>query len=91
MLLENKVAVIYGAGGAIGGAVTRAFTREGASVFLAGRTEQKLNSLADEIRSYGGKAEISKVDPLDEDAVNQFVQRVIKQTRQIDISFTVVS
>jgi 3-oxoacyl-[acyl-carrier protein] reductase len=34
MLLENKVAVIYGAGGPIGGAVARAFAREGASVFL---------------------------------------------------------
>jgi 3-oxoacyl-[acyl-carrier protein] reductase len=71
--------------------VARAFTPEGASVFLAGRTEQKLNSLADENRSYGEKAEISKVDALDEDAVNQFVRRVIKQTRQIDIAFTVVS
>ena len=38
MLLENKNAVIYGAGGAIGGAVARAFAREGARVFLAGRT-----------------------------------------------------
>ena len=34
MLLENKVAVIYGAGGPIGGAVARAFAREGARVFL---------------------------------------------------------
>ena len=37
MILKNKVAVIYGAGGAIGGAVARAFAREGAKVFLAGR------------------------------------------------------
>ncbi len=35
MLLENKNAVIYGAGGAIGGAVARAFARDGARVFLA--------------------------------------------------------
>ena len=34
MLLENKTAVIYAAGGAIGGAVARAFTREGARLFL---------------------------------------------------------
>jgi NAD(P)-dependent dehydrogenase (short-subunit alcohol dehydrogenase family) len=39
MLLENKTAVIYGAGGAIGGAVARAFTREGARVFATGRDE----------------------------------------------------
>ena len=37
MLLENRNAVIYGRGGAIGGAVTRAFAREGAKVFLTGR------------------------------------------------------
>jgi len=37
MLLESKSAVIYGAGGAIGGAVARAFAREGAGLFLTGR------------------------------------------------------
>ena len=37
MLLEGRNAVIYGAGGAIGGAVARAFAREGASLHLAGR------------------------------------------------------
>jgi predicted amino acid dehydrogenase len=37
MLLENKVAIIYGAGGAIGGAVARTFAREGAKVFLLSR------------------------------------------------------
>ena len=47
MLLENKVAVIYGAGGAIGGAVARTFAREGARVFLAGRTRAKLDLVGD--------------------------------------------
>jgi NAD(P)-dependent dehydrogenase (short-subunit alcohol dehydrogenase family) len=37
MLLQDKVAVIYGAGGAVGGAVARAFAREGATLFLTGR------------------------------------------------------
>ncbi len=36
MLLKNKTAVVYGAGGAIGSAVARAFAREGARVFLTG-------------------------------------------------------
>jgi NADP-dependent 3-hydroxy acid dehydrogenase YdfG len=57
MLLENKVAVIYGAGGPIGGAVARAFAREGARVFLAGRTRAKLDPVAGEIRSKGGAAD----------------------------------
>jgi NADP-dependent 3-hydroxy acid dehydrogenase YdfG len=57
MLLENRVAVIYGAGGPIGSAVAGAFAREGARVFLAGRTKAKLDKLAREIRSNGGVAD----------------------------------
>ena len=53
MLLENKNAVIYGAGGSIGGAVARAFAREGAKVHLAGRTLESLEEVAEEIRSTG--------------------------------------
>jgi len=49
MLLENKNAVIYGAGGSIGGAVARAFAREGAEVVLAGRTRATLDAVAKEI------------------------------------------
>src|SRR6266540_3688183 len=45
MLLEGKNAVIYGAGGAIGGAVVRAFAREGASLHLAGRRAEPLDAL----------------------------------------------
>ena len=56
MLLENKTAVIYGGGGSIGGAVARAFAREGARVFLAGRTPATLDAVAEEIRSAGGRA-----------------------------------
>ena len=68
MLLENKVAVIYGAGGPIGGAVARAFAREGARVFLAGRTRASLDKVAAEIRSNGGVADTAVVDALDEHA-----------------------
>ena len=45
MLLENKNAVIYGGGGSIGGAAARAFAREGAKVFLAGRTQESLEEV----------------------------------------------
>ena len=47
MLLKGKNAVIYGAGGAIGGAVARTFAGEGARVFLAGRTRASLDAVAD--------------------------------------------
>jgi len=91
MLLENKVAAIYGAGGSIGGAVARAFAREGARVFLAGRTQAKLDEVADEIRSKGGKADIAIVDAVDEQAVDKFVDGVTKQAGHIDISFNLIS
>jgi 3-oxoacyl-[acyl-carrier protein] reductase len=45
VLLEGKNAVIYGGGGAIGGAVAGAFAREGARVFLAGRTRASLETV----------------------------------------------
>jgi 3-oxoacyl-[acyl-carrier protein] reductase len=91
MLLENKVAAIYGAGGSIGGAVARAFAREGARVFLAGRTQASLDKVADEIRSNDGIVDTSIVNALDEQAVDQFVDRVIKQAGHIDISFNLIS
>ena len=62
MMLKNKVAVIYGAGGAIGGAVAHAFAREGATVFLTGRKRAAVALVAKEIVSAGGSAETAEVD-----------------------------
>ena len=90
MLLENKVAVIYGAGGPIGGAVARAFAREGARVFLASRTRAKLNTVAREIRSNGGTADTAAVDALDEKSVDEYVDSLVRQTGQLDISFNLI-
>jgi 3-oxoacyl-[acyl-carrier protein] reductase len=91
MLLENKVAVIYGAGGSIGGAVARAFAREGANIFLGGRTQASLDKVVTEIRANGGAAEAAIVDALAEQSVDKFVDVVIKQAGQIDISFNLIS
>lgn len=91
MLLENKVAVIYGAGGSIGGAVARTFAREGARVFLAGRTEATLDEVADEIRSNGGEADTAVVDATDERAVDEYVDAVVEEAGCIDISFNLIS
>lgn len=91
MLLENKVAVIYGAGGSIGSAVARAFAREGARVFLAGRTQASLDKVAEEIRSNGGMADTAIVDALNEESVNHYVDEIMKQAGHIDISFNLIS
>ena len=90
MLLESKNAVIYGGGGSIGGAVARAFAREGARVFLAGRSEPKLQAVADEIRAAGGDAETAVVDALDEAAVDRHADAVAA-AGSIDISFNLIT
>jgi NAD(P)-dependent dehydrogenase (short-subunit alcohol dehydrogenase family) len=91
MLLENRNAVIYGGGGAIGGAVARAFAREGARVFLAGRTLAPLDEVAGDIRSAGGVAETARVDALDERAVDEHADAVAEEAESIDVSFNLVS
>jgi NAD(P)-dependent dehydrogenase (short-subunit alcohol dehydrogenase family) len=90
VLLENKVAVIYGAGGSIGGAVAHAFAREGATLLLAGRTQATLDKVAAEIRGQGGRAESAVVDALDEQAVDATVDALVAQTGRLDISFNVI-
>ena len=87
MLLEHKNAIIYGAGGAVGGAVARAFAREGARVFLTGRTLASIEAVAREIRAAGGVAESAQVDPLDEQAVEQHASAVIENAGGIDIQY----
>jgi 3-oxoacyl-[acyl-carrier protein] reductase len=91
VLLENKNAVIYGGGGSIGGAVARAFAREGARVFLAGRTSATLEVVAEEIRSAGGTADVAQVDALDERAVDEHADAVAADAGGIDISFNLIT
>jgi 3-oxoacyl-[acyl-carrier protein] reductase len=91
MLLEGKNAVIYGGGGSIGGAVARAFAREGARVHLAGRTLATLEAVAEEIRSAGGAADTAVVDALDEEAVDRHADRVAAEAGAIDISFNLIT
>ena len=89
-MLNGKVAVIYGAGGAIGGAVARAFAREGARLFLTGRCLAPVVAVAREVLSAGGSAEAAEVDALDEQAVDQHLQSVIDTAGRLDISFNAV-
>lgn len=91
MLLESKTAVIYGGAGSIGGAVARAFGREGARVFLAGRTKATLEEVAEEVRSVGGAAETAEVDALDAKAVEEHAGAVAAEAGSLDISMNVIT
>jgi NAD(P)-dependent dehydrogenase (short-subunit alcohol dehydrogenase family) len=90
MLLKDKVAVIYGAGGAIGSAVARAFASEGANLFLTGHHLAPVEVVAKEVVAAGGSAEAAEVDALDEQAVDKHLQSVIDQAGRVDISFNAV-
>jgi NAD(P)-dependent dehydrogenase (short-subunit alcohol dehydrogenase family) len=90
MMLKHKVSVIYGAGGAIGGAVAGAFAREGANLFLTGRRRAPVAALAHDIVSAGGSAEAAEVDALDEQAVDKHLQSVIDKAGGVDVSFNAV-
>ena len=90
MMLKDKVAVIYGAGGAIGGGVARAFASEGASVFVTGRLRAPVDAVAEEIGSAGGTAQAAEVDALDEQAVDRHLQSVVDRAGRVDISFNAV-
>ncbi len=91
MLLKDKNAVIYGAGGSIGGAVAKEFAREGARVFLAGRTRNPLEAVATDISSAGGSAEVAVLDALDEEAVDEHARAVVSEAGSIDVSFNLIT
>ena len=89
-MLQDKVAVIYGAGGAIGGAVARAFAAEGARLFLTGHHRAPVEIVAKDIVSAGGSAEVAEVDALDEQAVDRHLQSVTEKVGRVDISFNAI-
>src|SRR5260370_19598020 len=87
MMLKDKVAVIYGAGGGVGGAVALAFAREGAKVFLTGRHLAPVEAVAKDIVSAGGSAQAAEFDALDEQAVDRHLQSVIDKAGRVRLSF----
>jgi 3-oxoacyl-[acyl-carrier protein] reductase len=91
MLLDGKSAIVYGGAGAMGGAVAQAFAREGARVFLVGRTVSTLNAAAAAIRSAGGVADTAELDAMDESAVEAHADDVVAAAGRLDISFNAIT
>src|SRR4051812_23905204 len=90
MMLENKVAVVYGAGGAIGGSVARAFAEQGALVFVTGRDRAPVNAVNEAINAAGGTSEAATIDALDEDDIENHLGYVVDRTGRVDISFNAI-
>jgi NAD(P)-dependent dehydrogenase (short-subunit alcohol dehydrogenase family) len=90
MMLKDKAAVIYGAGGGIGSAVARAFAREGAKVFLTGRELASVEMVANDINAAGGSADAAEVNALDERSVDEHLRRMIDEGSRVEISFNAI-
>ncbi|GAO43211.1 SDR family NAD(P)-dependent oxidoreductase [Flavihumibacter petaseus] len=91
MLLKGKNAVVFGAAGSLGTALSKAFAKEGATVYLSGRRLQPVQALTDEIIAGGGKAYADQVDALVAGEVNSYVDRVAAQAGRIDLAINLIS
>src|SRR5262249_33812902 len=91
MLLDKKTAIVYGAAGAIGSAVARAYAREGADVHLVGRTQGTLDQVAQRIRADGGAAHVACLDVLDRATVEEHASAVAAASGGIDACFNATS
>src|ERR1700745_2252724 len=83
-ILPGKHAVVFGAAGSIGSAVAKEFAAEGAEVFLSGRSKSSVEAVAKEIVADGGRAHAAAIDTLDDAAVNQYIDGIVKQAGKID-------
>jgi 3-oxoacyl-[acyl-carrier protein] reductase len=90
MLLENKNAVLFAAGGSVGGAIARSFAKAGAKVFLSNHHIEPIQRLADEIIADGGKAEVAQIDALNEKQVNDYVNEIVRKAGNIDVSMNFI-
>lgn len=90
MLLRDKVAVIHGGGGSIGAAAARVFAREGARIFLAGRSLPRLESAAAAVRAEGAEIDIAVVDAMDQSAVDAHLDDIATRAGRIDIALNAV-
>jgi 7-alpha-hydroxysteroid dehydrogenase len=91
MLLGGKTAIVYGGSGAVGGAVARAYAREGAHVVLAARHRAGLDAVAETIRTAGGSAEVTIVDARDPASIEAHLADVAGRLGPVRIMFNGIS
>lgn len=84
-LLNNKVAIVTGAGRGIGKATAKRLAASGAAVVLAARTEAEIRAAAEEIKAAGGRALAIPTDVTCVHAVDNLITLTLRAYRQIDI------
>jgi NAD(P)-dependent dehydrogenase (short-subunit alcohol dehydrogenase family) len=83
--LEGKICLVTGASGSIGGGIAEAFAREGASLILTARSENKLLQLADRLKQDKVSVLTVAADVTDEAQVQQVFQQTVAQFQRLDI------
>ncbi|HJT08524.1 MAG TPA: SDR family oxidoreductase [Stellaceae bacterium] len=84
--MARQVALVIGAGDALGGAIARRFAREGLIAAVVRRHGDKLAPLVDAIRSAGGAAEAFGIDARKEEQMTELVQRVERDLGPIEVA-----
>lgn len=90
MRLASKVALITGGYGGMGRASARLFAREGATVFIGGRNEERGKALVAEVNGAGGKAHFVELDVVNQDKWNAAVAAVKKQAGALHVLMNIV-
>jgi 3-oxoacyl-[acyl-carrier protein] reductase len=90
MGLEGRTAIVYGGGGAVGGAAARALAGAGAQVFLVGRSGTSIEAVARDIAAAGGTAHADTLDVLDAASVEQHAARVAETAQGLHIAFNAI-
>lgn len=85
MKLQNKVAIVTGAGKGIGQGIARVFVKHGAEVVLADSDEAAGQQTAEDIRQSGGDALFIKCDVSDEEHVKAMIEATVAKYGQINI------
>ncbi|MBT4160945.1 MAG: SDR family oxidoreductase [Gammaproteobacteria bacterium] len=85
MLLENRVALVFGALGLAGSAITRDLCAQGATVVASARRETEGESLAAELVSAGHQASFKQADVTSREQVTKVVDETVAEHGQLDI------
>jgi short-subunit dehydrogenase len=84
-MLTGKVAIITGASSGIGASLAELLAKEGATVVLAARRKQQLDSLAERIRTNGGQALVQRCDVTIREYAEELILSTVEHYGRIDI------
>ncbi len=84
-LFKDQIAVVTGGGSGIGRGIAKSFAQLGAKLVLVGRTPQKLESVAEEIKALKSEALVVPTDIREPEQVSEMVRKTVEKYGRIDI------